>query len=370
MMKHQPRTSGAKAREEAPAFSLRLKPRPTNPPIELTCISALAQIAWISTLALLACSSAFAQGNVAYQVSGGPDGGAPGEIVTARTMAIGAFAKPTAPVTGAPYSATISTEFVQTLTDGNRIVNSSSGTVARDSQGRTRQDAPIPSIGNVSAANAPHIVFIQDPVAQVSYTLNLTDKTAQKMSAVPGAPMPGAMSGAPLPGATGGVAITASGGGAGVSGPVTAGAGPVMMQTFAVRDGDGGAPPPLPPLPAGGGPVFIQRSVGGNDASQVTTEDLGSQTMQGVTVTGTRTTRTIPAGQIGNDAAIKIVTEVWTSPDLKTVVYSKRDDPRMGEQTFQLTNITRAEPDASLFTVPGDFTVSDGPKPIIYKMNQ
>ena len=57
-------------------------------------------------------------------------------------------------------------------------------------------------------------------------------------------------------------------------------------------------------------------------------------------MTGTRTTRTIPAGQIGNDAPISIVTEVWTSPELKTVVYSKRTDPRMGEQTFQLTNIS------------------------------
>ena len=328
----------------------------------LPCLPDMKHIACIATLALLACGGVFAQsegGNVAYQVSGqagGQAAGAPGEMMTTRTMAIGAFAKPTAPVTGAPYSATITNEFVQTLADGNRIVNNSSGTVARDSQGRTRQDAPVPEIGNVSAANAPHIVFIQDPVAQVNYTLNLTDKTAQKIPE----------SGPAMPGmgfsAGGGVAA------AGVAGPVTAGAGPVMLQTFAVSDG--GAPPPLPPLPAGGGPVFIQRSVVGNDPSQVSTEDLGSQTMQGVTVTGTRTTRTIPAGQIGNDAAIKIVTEVWTSPDLKTVVYSKRTDPRMGEQTFQLTNITRAEPDASLFTVPADFTVSDGPKPIIYRLNQ
>ena len=346
----------------------------------LPCLWDMKHIACIATLALLPCSGAFAQsegGNVVYQVSGqagGQAAGAPGEMMTTRTMAIGAFAKPTAPVTGAPYSATITNEFVQTLADGNRIVNNSSGTVARDSQGRTRQDAPVPEIGNVSAANAPHIVFIQDPVAQVNYTLNLTDKTAQKMPE--SGPMPGAtISGAPLPGAPGmpGVAISTGGAGgsvaaAGVAGPVTAGAGPVMLQTFAVSDG--GAPPPLPPMPAGGGPVFIQRSVVGNDPSQVSTEDLGSQTMQGVTVTGTRTTRTIPAGQIGNDAAIKIVTEVWTSPDLKTVVYSKRTDPRMGEQTFQLTNITRAEPDASLFTVPADFTVSDGPKPIIYRLNQ
>jgi hypothetical protein len=87
-------------------------------------------------------------------------------------------------------------------------------------------------------------------------------------------------------------------------------------------------------------------------------------------VNGVRTTRTIPTGQIGNDRPISIVTEVWTSPDLKTVVYSKRSDPRMGEQTFRLTNIVHAEPDPSLFTAPADFKIVDGPQPIIYRPNQ
>jgi hypothetical protein len=83
-----------------------------------------------------------------------------------------------------------------------------------------------------------------------------------------------------------------------------------------------------------------------------------------------RTTRTISAGEIGNEKPISIVTEVWTSPDLKTVVYSKRSDPRMGEQTFQLTNIARSEPDASLFTVPADFKIVDGPQRILYQPKQ
>ena len=114
--------------------------------------------------------------------------------------------------------------------------------------------------------------------------------------------------------------------------------------------------------------VMVQRSiVNDNDPANTTAEDLGSQTMQGVTVTGTRTKRTIPKGQIGNDAPISIVTEVWSSSELKTVVYSKRTDPRMAEQTFQLTNISRSEPDPSLFTVPSGFTVTDGPQPIQYR---
>jgi hypothetical protein len=113
--------------------------------------------------------------------------------------------------------------------------------------------------------------------------------------------------------------------------------------------------------------VTIQRSVIAAEEGEVQTEDLGAKTMEGVSVTGTRTTRTIPAGQIGNDKPLSIVTEVWISAELKTIVYSKRSDPRMGDQTFQLTNIVRAEPDPSLFTVPADFKTVDTPGPIMYR---
>jgi hypothetical protein len=239
-------------------------------------------------------------------------------------------------VQGAPYSATMTNESVQTLADGNHIVQTSSGATARDSQGRTRQDATFPAIGNLSASNAPHLVFIMDPVAQTSYTLNLTDKTAQKISLPPG------------------------------GGPVSGSAsGPGTTKMFVVM---GSPVPPNGPLPPPG--MAMQRTMVTDDDAQVSTEDLGSQTMEGLLVNGVRTTHTIPAGQIGNEKLISIVTEVWTSPDLKTVVYSKRSDPRIGDQTFQLTNIVRAEPDASLFTVPADFKTMDGPQPIVYRSNQ
>lgn len=288
-----------------------------------------------AVVAFLAASSCvFAQDtvkpNVLYQTSGA------GVVTAAAGRLFGA------PVQGAPYSATITNESVQTLADGNRIVQNNSGTTARDSEGRTRQDAALPMIGNLSAANAPHIVFIMDPVAHVSYTLNLTDKTAQKLA------MPS--------GTVGGTAGTIA------TGAVT------KEKVFFAQSADvaasGGQIPAPPP------PMFLQKTVIGDEEAQATTEDLGTQNMEGLQVTGVRTTRTIPVGEIGNEKSIVIVTDVWTSPDLKTVVYSKRSDPRMGEQTFKLTNITRAEPDASLFTVPADFKVSDGPQNFIYKMHQ
>jgi hypothetical protein len=268
---------------------------------------------------------AFAQdsGNAVFFQSGGP----------VTTIGVGLAGKgPGAPVQGAPYSAAMSNEMVQTLSDGTHITQTSTGNVARDSQGRTRQDAPLPAIGNLSAAGAPHLVFIQDPVAQTAYTLNLTDKTAQKM---PTGPMNVSTSGTQMGGAK-----------------------------FVMRVQDS-----IPPGAAPPGPIMMQRFVA-NDQDKATTEDLGTQTMEGVQVTGVRTTRTIPVGEIGNDQPISIVTEVWTSPDLKTIVYSKRTDPRMGKQTFQLTNIVRSEPDASLFTVPADFKIVDGPQDVIYRSNQ
>ena len=88
-------------------------------------------------------------------------------------------------------------------------------------------------------------------------------------------------------------------------------------------------------------------------------EDLGQQFMEGVTVEGTRTTMTIPAGHIGNELPIKIVSERWFSPDLKVLVMSRQSDPRFGETTYRLTNITRGEPAPELFEVPADYQVID-----------
>jgi hypothetical protein len=261
-------------------------------------------------LALVVSSAAFAQPEANHV------------FVTSSSVAGGFQKMSAAPVQGAPYSATITNESVQTLADGNRIVQTSTGNTARDSMGRTRQDAPLPPIGNMSPADAPHLVFLQDPVAQTFYTLNLTDKTAVKNPSLPGMALPGLSTSIAFSGAM----------------IARAPAQTVTIQSRAIFD-----------------------------EGQAQTEELGSKTMEGVTATGTRTSHTIPAGQIGNDKPLNIVTEVWTSADLKTVVYSKRSDPRMGDQTFQLTNIVRAEPDPSLFSVPSDFKILDSPGPIVYK---
>jgi hypothetical protein len=80
-----------------------------------------------------------------------------------------------------------------------------------------------------------------------------------------------------------------------------------------------------------------------------------------MTASGSRVTRTIPAGSIGNSQAIQRVQETWMSEDLKVPVMTRVSDPRSGTEVVQLTNINRSEPDASLFLVPPDYTVRTAP---------
>src|SRR5580698_745246 len=203
-------------------------------------------------------------------------------------------------VTGAPFSASFSTETTETLADGNQIKHTSTGTIARDSQGRTRRDMTLPALGPNAVAGqaAPHVTFVNDPVAGTRYILEADTKTARQMPAPPD------------------------------------------KSQFTRKTHTGGGP-----------------GAEAADKETVTTS-LGTQTIGGVTAEGTRYTRTIPAGQIGNAKPIVIVSERWYSADLQMVVMTKRSDPRSGETVFQMTSIARTEPAASLFQVPGDYTLA------------
>jgi hypothetical protein len=96
---------------------------------------------------------------------------------------------------------------------------------------------------------------------------------------------------------------------------------------------------------------------------------LGSQTIEGVSTVGTRTTMTIAAGQIGKERPIDIVAERWFSPELKVLILSRQTDPRLGETSSRLTNIVRSDPEPSLFETPADYKVIDaaGPGDVIVR---
>ncbi len=243
-------------------------------------------------------------------------------------------------VTGAPYSAVANTEAVQTLADGNRIVRRNSTQVARDGQGRTRHEysftAPMDDTKPMT------IISISDPTTGVSYTVHSETKTAEKI----GLPemLPG---GEP----SGDITYKVEAGDQAI-GPKT-----TTQHVFIRKDGpDGGEMGTV----ASVGAAHIARfrvTTGGAIDDNANTEQLGKQVIEGLETEGKRTTITIPAGQIGNEQPIVITNEVWYSPELQTIVYSKRDDPMAGTTIFKLTNIVRAEPDAALFQVPPDYKV-------------
>jgi len=100
----------------------------------------------------------------------------------------------------------------------------------------------------------------------------------------------------------------------------------------------------IPPVPLTPGPI-----------GQGVTTALGSRDFDRVRADGSRTTWTIPAGKIGNEKPIDVISERWYAPDLLLVVFSRYLDPRRGETTYRLTGLKRGEPDASLFQVPPDY---------------
>jgi hypothetical protein len=278
----------------------------------------------------------------------GPEGGAPPPERDFIFMASENFGGKV--VKGAPYSADSVTETVQTLADGNRIVNRITSKVYRDSEGRTRRDQTLKGFGPIGSSEEPlQTIFINDPVAGVTYTLDTRNHIAHKS-----VPFNFEFSDRPVLQGQRFEFKTSQNGAATGSVIIAAPVNPPQVKTRVI--------PPAETEDirgtAEGGASYVLRTRNGFDANEVK-EQLGKQIIEGVEAEGTRTTLTIPAGDIGNERAIEIVSERWYSPELQLVVMSRHSDPRNGETTYKLTNISRADPAKSLFEVPAGFTVKD-----------
>jgi hypothetical protein len=262
-------------------------------------------------------------------------------------------------VKNAPYSAESVTETIQTLADGNRIVNKITSQVYRDSEGRTRRDQTLKGFGPIGTGEEPlQTIFINDPVAGVTYTLDTRTHVAHKS-----VPFQFELSGKPVlqgqrfefktsPGATATSSVI-------ITSQATAPAAGAPPQT-----GTRVAPPPPDAeefrlRAAEGAASYVFRTQTDPSRNNEVKEQLGKQMIEGVEAEGTRTTITIPVGDIGNERPIEIVSERWYSPELQLVVMSRHSDPRTGETTYKLTNINRAEPMKSLFEVPPGFNVQE-----------
>jgi hypothetical protein len=257
-------------------------------------------------------------------------------------------------VTGQPYSAEIVSESIQTLADGNRIVQRSTGRVFRDGQGRVRREEDRPS-------GVPSI-SIMDPTAGVTITLDPVSRTAREM--------PNGLS----------IALTTA-----VENLQELVKKAEAAKLAAARRGADGSAQEADQRKAeiegerrkaeidkrkaelegerrkveivGGGRAtgFVRKP--GEKLDEQTEERLQDRLIEGVWASGVRRTTTFVKGAIGNELPLKVVSEEWMSPDLQILVSTDRNDPRTGRSTYRLLRINRNDPDPTLFEVPADYTV-------------
>ncbi len=91
----------------------------------------------------------------------------------------------------------------------------------------------------------------------------------------------------------------------------------------------------------------------------VSWEDLGNRNIAGIETVGSRETTTMNAGTMGNDQPLTSMREYWHSDQLGINLLSIRSSPMFGKQTFTISDITAAEPDAQLFELPTGYAVND-----------
>ncbi|WP_431049230.1 hypothetical protein [Roseateles sp. L2-2] len=302
-------------------------------------------------------------------------------------------------VKGAPYCAQAVHETVQPLADGNRIVHQQTSQLCRDGEGRTRQEVE---------RQGRKVVYLRDAVSGENWLLDPERKTARYLGGGrvdaeaqreygermreyqdkmrdyndkmreygrkmrdwarenfghgettqrAEAPKPPAAPAAPT------VHVNTR-----IATPVVIAPGESSQEVRVIRvetpPGALGPLAPMSPLPPAVAmriePMILNGQLNGQDGQPDT---LAPKEIDGLKVTGSRATRTIPAGKIGNEKPIVISREVWTSPDLKVTVSTQTKDPRSGEQNYQLRNIRRVEPEAALMRVPADFAKTGLPKP-------
>jgi hypothetical protein len=266
-------------------------------------------------------------------------------------------------VVGAPYSGEEVNETSQTLADGTRIHRETKTTVYRDSQGRTRREAP----DNIT---------ITDPAASVTYFLDPKTMTGQKLTMVGGSytfMRSGSFSGTVSAPGPSSFTMTSS-----VDGPAT-----ITLNVNGVPLDEKAVAEALAKAKASGSTQTITyerrevtTAVGSGGGSGIGVggaagavvriavkkpegESLGKQTMEGVNAEGTRYVSTIEVGAIGNDRPIQLSSESWYSADLQMVVMSKHSDPRTGDESFRVTNISRGEPAAYLFQLPAGYQITE-----------
>ncbi len=206
-----------------------------------------------------------------------------------------------APLKGAPFSATVTTEWTRTLADGTTATIKNHRTVARDSTGRAFQERRNFSPTGDVEPTAVFALEYFDPVRQEFLSCNPRQKTC-------------------------------------------------YISQFSRRAMDR--------MPSGvGGLQVCQCASAPGKGVTITQEALGQQTIENLDAIGSREITTLPAGAMGNTTPQPIVKEFWYSSQLGINLVTKRFEPQAGSQDFVVSNISLNEPDPRLFEPPADYQV-------------
>ncbi len=203
------------------------------------------------------------------------------------------------PVPGAPFSAEAEQEMMQVLKDGSPFRRKTSALIARDSQGRIRNERH--EVMPASSPRKPTVfsVHIYDPATRLSTFLNPgTHIATQRILPNPPATEP----------------------------PSNA-----WLREVGARPSD----------------------------PNLQVQDLGSSVMDGVEVHGFRSILRIPANSSGTGSPVVVTNEYWYSEELHINIVTKHNDPRTGQLTVKVTQINVNEPGADLFAIPPDYKLVD-----------
>jgi hypothetical protein len=94
-------------------------------------------------------------------------------------------------------------------------------------------------------------------------------------------------------------------------------------------------------------------------AEDLVTKSLGTETIAGLVLHGTRKERTVPATLSGTGKKVAITDDYWYSEDLRVYLVLKHNDPRTGEQVVGILDVDRKEPDAAMFRIPPEYKLVD-----------
>jgi len=220
-------------------------------------------------------------------------------------------------VKSAPLSAKL---LIEQTPEASTETRTTTSLIYRDAEGRTRRDELAADTG------IPETTTINDPVAGFVYVVQHRDRTARRMA----------------------LRLHAE--------ETQDDALAVMRNSVAEKE-RAGSYKMLPMQSTSGPDKGLKEKSAVVSPGATKSESLGQREIEGVTADGTSVSVTIPAGAIGNERPLQIVTERWYSPDLKAVVLIERLDPRFGRSVYRLTGLQRSAPAPSLFSVPGDYKI-------------